>query len=245
MNLAQDLRTEATKQIRQPPPPAPQPIMTPKQLDHIQKQLATVNVIPFVKDQVARRVDPGTTDASIEFSEFFLSVSDLRQTIAPGINIFGDRWLFQDLSRTMDLRMLETVVRAPHARSAPAISLNLNLETVSTPAFASFLERAPEEQKIIIEIQSVDVLAGIRNYFEVHEVIKGLGHSILIDGLNPATLQMLDVARLQPDYAKIIWAPEFIDLMHPDSNKSAKAMIEEIGAQKTILARCDSQASMA
>jgi EAL domain-containing protein (putative c-di-GMP-specific phosphodiesterase class I) len=190
------------------------------------------------------RVNPGAADASIEFFEFFLSVGDLQRTIASNINIFGDRWLFQDLSRTMDLRMLETVVRAPHARECKTLSLNLNLETIATPAFATFLERAPKEQKIIIEVQAIDVLANIRNYFEVQDVMAGLGHALLIDGLNPATLQMLDVGRLQPDYAKIMWAPEFIDLLNPDSNKSAMAMIKEIGAEKIVLARCDSQSAM-
>ena len=202
VNLAQHLKEEAARVLRQPPPQAPPPIMSPAQLDHVQKQLATTNIIPFVKDQVAMRINPGTTDPAIEFYEFFLSVGDLQRAIAPGINIFGDRWLFQDLSRTMDLRMLEAVVRAPHARSAPAMSLNLNLETISTPAFAAFLERIPEGQKIIVEIQAIDVLAAIRNYFEVHEVISGLGHALLIDGLNPATLQMLDVGLLKPGLRK-------------------------------------------
>ena len=243
MSLAQNLRAEANKVLGQPPPPKPPPVMTPAQLDQIQKQLVATNIIPFVKDQVAMRVNPGTTDASIEFYEFFLSVGDLQRTIAQGIDIFGDRWLFQDLSRTMDLRMLEVVVRAPHARSSPTISLNL--ETITTPAFAAFLERTPEGQKVIVEIQAIDVLASIRNYFEVHEVISGLGHALLIDGLNPTMLQMLDVARLQPDYAKIMWAQEFLDTLQPDSNQSATAMINEIGAEKVVLARCDSQAAMA
>ncbi len=54
--------------------------MTPAQLDNIQKQLVATNIIPFVKDQVAMRVNPGTTDASIEFYEFFISVGDLQRT---------------------------------------------------------------------------------------------------------------------------------------------------------------------
>lgn len=245
LNLGQELRNEANAKIRQPPPPPPTPVMSPKQLDVVQKKLATTNIIPFVKDQVAMRVAPGSADASIEFYEFFLSVGDLQRTLAQGINVFGDRWLFQDLSRTMDLRMLEVVVRAPHARSAPAISLNLNLETVSTPTFASFLERIPDEQKVIVEIQAIDVLANIRDYYEVLDVLSGLGHALLIDGLNPTTLQMLNVPLLKPDYAKIMWAPEFIDLLHPDSNKSAVSMIEEVGAEKVILARCDTQNAMA
>ena len=245
LNMAQELREDANKRLRQPPETPPPPIMTPVQLDHVQKQLATTNIIPFVRDQVAMRVNPGDADATIEFYEFFLSVGDLQRSIAPGINVFGDRWLFQDLSRTMDLRMLETVVRAPHARESPVISLNLNLETISTPAFATFLERIPKDQKIIVEIQAIDLLAAVRNYYDVHDVISTLGHSLLIDGLNPIMLQMLDVRLMNPHYAKIMWAPELIDLMNPDSNKSASALIDSVGGDKIILARCDSQNAMA
>lgn len=245
LSMAQDLRTEGTRLLQQPPPSKGLPTMAPAQLDQVQKQLATANIIPFIKDQVAMRVNPGAADASIEFFEFFLSVGDLQRTIAPNINIFGDRWLFQDLSRTMDLRMLEIVVRAPHARECKTLSLNLNLETVSTPAFEKFIERSPEGQKIIVEVQSIDVLANIRSYFDVHDVLSGMGHALLIDGLNPATLQMLDVGPLKPDYAKLMWAPEFIELLNPEGNKSASSMIEEVGPEKIILARCDSQDSMA
>ena len=245
LNMAQELREEANRRLRKAPEAPPTPAMTPVQLDHVQKQLATTNIIPFVRDQVAMRVSPGDADAHIEFYEFFLSVGDLQRTIAPGINVFGDRWLFQDLSRTMDLRMLETVVRAPHARESPVISLNLNLETISTPAFVTFLERIPEDQKIIVEVQAIDVLAAVRSYYDVHDVISSMGHALLIDGLNPIMLQMIDVRMMKPDYAKIMWAPELIDLMNPDSSKSAAALIESIGGDKIVLARCDSQNAMA
>lgn len=245
LGMAQDLKASAGETLRRPPPSVGLPSMTPAQLDYVQKQLASTNIIPFVKDQVAMRINPGAADAAIEFFEFFLSVGDLQNAIMPDINIFADRWLFQDLSRTMDLRMLETVVRAPHARQCETLSLNLNLETVATIAFEKFLERSPENQKLIVEVQAIDVLANIRSYFDVHDVISGMGHSLLIDGLTPTMLQMLDVGRLEPDYAKIMWAPEFTDLLNPDSNKTAGKMIDEVGPEKIVLARCDSQDAMA
>lgn len=244
VQMAKGLRATADTLLRQPSKNQGRPAMTPVHLDYVQKQLATTNIIPFIKDQVAMRVHPGSADAEIEFFEFFLSVGEMQQAIAPDIDIFADRWLFQDLSRTMDLRMLETVVRAPHARECKTISLNLNLETIATPAFATFLERAPDGQKLIIEVQAIDVLSSIRTYFDVCDVVTGLGHAVLIDGLNPITLQMLDVGQLKPTYAKIMWANEFLDLMNPDSNKSATSMITEVGPEKIILARCDSQQAM-
>ncbi len=245
LNMAQNLREEANQRLRQPPPEPPPPVMSPVQLDQIQKELAATNIIPFVRDQVAMRVDPGQADAQIEFYEFYLSVGDLQRAIAPGIDVFGNRWLFQDLSRTMDLRMLETVVRAPHARESAVISLNLNLETIPTSAFKTFLERIPENQKVIVEVQAIDVLSAIREYYDVQDVVTAMGHSLLIDGLSTVMLQMLDVTLMKPDYAKIIWSPELIDQMRPDSNKNAEDLIKAVGGSQTVLSRCDSQDAMA
>jgi EAL domain-containing protein (putative c-di-GMP-specific phosphodiesterase class I) len=191
------------------------------------------------------RVNPATKEASIEFYEFFLSVGDLQRAVAPSVNLLGDRWLFQDLSRTMDLRMLETVVRAPHARGAPAISLNLNLETVMTQAFATFLEQIERGQKVIVEIQTVDVLTNIGMYLDARNVLNSMNHAMLIDGLTTTTLEMLDVASMKPDYAKIVWSAELLDTMHPAGNTNAAAMVSEIGAEKVILSRCDSAAALA
>jgi EAL domain-containing protein (putative c-di-GMP-specific phosphodiesterase class I) len=244
IHAAQQMRQEA----QQAPPKSAAallPPMTPAWLDDVQKKIAFANVAPFMRDQVALRVNAQTKEASIEFYEFFLSVGDLQRAIAPNLNLLGDRWLFQDLSRTMDMRMLETVTRAPHARGAPCISLNLNLETVLTQAFGTFIERVEKGQKVIVEIQTVDVLTNIGMYLDVRNILSSMGHAILIDGLSTSTLQMLDVSSMKPDYAKVVWAPELLDMMDPGSNRGAGAMMQDIGTDKVILSRCDSAAALA
>ncbi len=239
IHAAQQLRQEA--QSAQPVATAPQlPTVTPAALDEIHKKLAFLNVVPFVRDQVAVRIDAETKAPSIEFYEFFLSVGDLQRTVAPNWNLFGDRSLFQDLSRTMDLRMLDIVLRHPDARGTPALSLNLNLETIFTPTFASFLERLEQGQKVIIEVQAVDLLTNFHMYLDAQAVLASMGHAVLIDGLSTSALAMLDVALMKPDYAKIIWAPELLDMMDPATNQSAAFIVHNIGAEKVILSRCDS-----
>ncbi|MBM3512368.1 MAG: hypothetical protein FJX59_01485 [Alphaproteobacteria bacterium] len=238
--LAQNL-----KQAAQKAPPraavAGLPAMSPKDLEDLQKKLSHANVIPFVRDQVACRVSPATNEASIEFFEFFMSVADLQRALAPKLNLLGDHWLFQDLSRTMDVRMLEVVAHAPHARGVPGVSLNLNLETVTTPVFQAFLTRMEQGLKIIVEVQLGDVLTNLALYKEVKGALQGLGHAVLIDGLTTTTLKHFDVGHLKPDYAKLIWAPELWDMMTPGSDRSAARMIEQVGAERTVLSRCDSQ----
>ncbi len=213
-------------------------------LDDVQKKLAFANVVPFIRDQVALRINPQTKEASIEFYEFFLSVGDLQRTIAPNINLFGDRSLFQDLSRTMDLRMLESVVRAPQARGVPCISLNLNLETILTPAFGSFIQAVEKGQKVIVEVTAADLLTNIAMYIDVRNVMASMGHAILIDGLTTTTIEMLDVAAMKPDYVKLVWAPELVEMANPAGNANTSAMIREIGTDKIILSRCDSAAAL-
>lgn len=244
IHAAQQLRQEA--QVAPPRAAAePLPAMTPGALDELHKKLAFLNVVPFVRDQVALRVDTQTNDAAIEFYEFFLSVGDIQRAIAPGWNLFGDRSLFQDLSRTMDLRMLEIVLRAPQARGAPAISLNLNLETIFTPAFQNFLERVEQPTKVIVEIQAIDLVTNFNMYLDAQGALGAMGHAILIDGLSTAALAMIDVALMKPDYAKIIWAPELLDMMDPATNQSAAFIVQNIGAEKVILSRCDSANALA
>ncbi len=239
IHAAQQMRQDA--QTAPPATAAVQlPTVTPAALDEIHKKLAFLNVVPFVRDQVAVRLDPVTKAASIEFYEFFLSVGDLQRTVAPNWNLFGDKSLFQDLSRTMDLRMLDIVLRAPQARGAPALSLNLNLETIFTTTFSSFLERLEQGQKVIVEVQAVDLLTNFNMYLDAQAVLASMGHAVLIDGLSTTALSMLDVALMKPDYAKIIWAPELLDMMDPATNQSAAFIVHNIGPEKVILSRVDS-----
>ncbi len=81
-------------------------------------------------------------------------------------------------------------------------------------------------------------------YLDVRSAVNGMGHAILIDGLSTTTLEMLDVAAMKPDYAKIAWAPELLDLMDSPTNKSAAFFVQEIGPEKVVLSRCDSSSAL-
>ncbi len=252
LSLDAAMAIHAAQQMRQESQTAPpktaaaqMPALTPAALDEVQKKIAFANVAPFVRDQVALRINAATKEAAIEFYEFFLSVQDLQRAVAPNLNLLADRWLFQDLSRTMDLRMLETVVRAPQIRGTPCISLNLNLETVLTPTFGTFINQIEKGQKVIVEVTAMDLLTNYNMYLDVRNVLASMGHAILIDGLSTTTLLMLDVAGMKPDYAKIIWAPELLEMMDPGGTRNATHMVQEIGADRIILSRCDSPKALA
>ncbi len=237
IHTAQQLKAQAQKM-----PPRSEnaiPPLSPVTLDDVQKKLAFANVVPFIRDQVAVRIDSKTNAASIEFYEFFMAIAEMQKVLSPHVNLLGDKWLFQDLSRTMDQRMLEMVSRHPNARGAPAISLNLNLETVVTPTFESFVSRIEKGQKIIIEVQAVDVLTNLTLYQDVESALSQMGHAVLIDGLTTTALSVLDVGKLRPDYAKLVWSNELLNTMDPRGSR-ATSMMKQIGGDKIVLSRVDS-----
>ena len=90
---ARNLRQEAQQGTPRAAVAQIQPL-TPPLLDAVQKKIAFANIVPFIRDQVALRVNPATKEAAIEFYEFFLSVGDLQRAAAPDINFLADRWLF-------------------------------------------------------------------------------------------------------------------------------------------------------
>ena len=73
-------------------------------------------------------------------------------------------------------------------------------------------------QKVIVEVTAADLLTNIGMYVDVRNVMASMGHAILIDGLTTTTIEMLDVAAMKPDYIKIVWAPELLDVANPASN---------------------------
>jgi EAL domain-containing protein (putative c-di-GMP-specific phosphodiesterase class I) len=235
MQAAQELRVIAQSAAPQNTALAAPPL-TPQMLDEVQKRLAFANIVPFVRDQPVLRIEGG--EASIEFYEFFLSVAELQRAAAPNVNLLGDRWLFQDLSRTMDQRMLETVIRAPHARESAALSLNLNLESILTQPFLSFIERLGQGKKVIVEVQAVDVFTNLAMYLDVQGALNSLNHAILLDGLNTGTLRLIDVGQLKPDYAKVTWAPEMEGAGR--GSEILQELVTGVGAGKVILSRCES-----
>jgi EAL domain-containing protein (putative c-di-GMP-specific phosphodiesterase class I) len=242
IHAAQDLR--ALAQGAAPSGSGTSPPLAPGLLDEVQKKLAFANVVPFVRDQPVLRVNPTTYEAGIEFVEFFLSVQDLQRSAAPHINLLGDRALFQDLSRTMDQRMLETVARAPHAREAPALSINLNLETVLTSSFATFLGRFGTDRKIVVELQAMDIFTNLSMYLDVQGALRGLNHAVLIDGVNVAMLRLIDLSELKPDYAKVAYSPE-MEVVGRGAAQVVQELVAALGEGKVILSRCESANALA
>lgn len=181
------------------------------------------------------------TQALVFFQEFFVSMAELQRVLAPGINLLGNRWLFQHLSQTLDLKVLAALGEMKLHTLPKTYSLNLNISTIASKAFEAFEARVAGQAKISVEMQVLDILADSRGFFTARQRLREKGHMVVVDGLNELTMQFLDIAQFDADIYKVTWSPDMTDGEH---GSAMSASIATVGTGKILLARCDSEAAI-
>ena len=117
------------------------------------------------------------------------------------------------------------------------VSLNLNLSTINTSDFINFEQYVKSlGQKLIIEVQPIDMLNNMRAFFNTKEKLHKLGHEILLDATSLEMLQAINVKSLGFDYIKLFWH-DLMDEYGVQSDK-VREIFEEVGYNKIILAKC-------
>lgn len=177
------------------------------------------------------------------FSELFISIPDLRETLMPGVNLTRNRWLFQHLTETLDRRVLAMLLKSTDRSITGEISVNLNISTLLSPEFMAFDDAviASMRGSIVIELQKVDIFSDLNAYMFARDFAKDRGYRICIDGLTHDTLPFVDREKLGADMIKMIWNADIIENVGP---KRAKRLIKSAGASKVIFCRCDEEAAV-
>lgn len=220
----------------------PDPI-DPRALGRALEALQEADLAPHVRRQPAVRITEDR-QARIAFEEFFVSIGNLQKAVAPNTVLTADRWLFQDFSRALDRRVMDLLGGQALLTVPGAVSLNLNLESTRTPTFQRLVRRLKGTQKLIVEVQVIDVFADIAAYEDTRDALREAGHELVIDGLSPATLRLLDVSRLDPDYAKVLWNADLAREETAGKTATFAAEVQAAGPQRVVLARCDTETSV-
>ena len=84
--------------------------LTAKNLAAINQQLQATRVADLIRQQTCIRIAPGEA-GEIVFREHFIAMTELKDRVAPGVNLFTSAWLFQYLTETLDKRILAVVGR--------------------------------------------------------------------------------------------------------------------------------------
>lgn len=210
-------------------------------LGDIERKLKAVRISDLIREQPAVQVGAGGK-ASMLFRENYISMSDLRDRIAPGVNLFSSPWLFQYLTEVIDRKLLALLAQRERLTERHAISVNLNVATVLGRDFQEFHRSVgAQANRIVIEMQIIDIFADMNAFAFAREGLQKRGYRVLVDGITPLALYFFDPSLLKAEYFKITWGPEFASEA-PDSRvAAAREIIARTGRDQVILARVDTE----
>ena len=237
--LSTETAAQAPNKLGTPSPYDVRRPLDPMNLYAIGRKLREARIAELIRQQTAIEIRPGG-DGKPLFRETYVSMSELQNRIAPGVNLLEGTSLFRYLTEKLDKHVLTTVPRRGLARGREPISLNLNISSLTSGEFHLFhKEQNGAPVRPVIEIQLIDILADIEAFAAARDTLQGHGYRVLVDGLSPLTLQFFDVSRLRADFVKICWSREAWDGLSSDRTTYVREVVARTGAQKMLLARVD------
>lgn len=227
------------RQNRQPEAPKGSPF-TPDLLVRVEAALGQADLANLMRRQAVCAV-VGQAPPQPVFHELFISIADLRQTLMPSVNMNSSPWLFQQLTETLDRRVLSLLNKHDDRTLEGDISINLNVSTILSPEFMVFDDnvKAGMRGTIVLELQKVDIFADLGAYLFARDFAHDRGYRICIDGLSYSMLPFVDRERLGADLIKLIWDPSLTE----EKDKKTDAL-RRIGVTRIILARCDTPSAI-
>jgi len=213
---------------------------TPELLARTENALSQADIANLMRRQpICAVVDNGPPQPI--FHEIFISISDLRETLMPSVNMASSPWLFQQLTETLDRRVLSLLNRHDDRTLEGDISINLNVATLLSEEFLIFDDNIKTSKRgtIVLELQKVDIFADLSSYLFARDFAHERGYRICIDGLSYSMLSFVDRERLGADLIKLVW----------DNNLSVETQsrpesLRRAGVTRIILCRCDTESSI-
>lgn len=213
--------------------------LTPEVLSRVEAALVRADLSNLVRRQYICGVTAkGVPEPA--FSELFISIHDLRETLLPDVNLAGNRWLFQHLTSSLDRRVLAMLSRTDQITFTGDISFNLNVSTILSPDFLAFDDNitASRRGSLVIEIDKAEVFADLGAFLFARNFVQQRGYRICIDSMTHQVMPLLDRERLGADFIKLLWDPEMAD-GGEDVREGVRAMVKRAGPSRVVLCRCD------
>lgn len=214
--------------------------LDPENLTGVNQKLQEVRLIDLIESQPVVRIMKGK--GQLAFREYFVNMGNLQKRIAPDINLFSSHWLFQFLSETLDIRVLNAMGDHDFSNVSEPISLNLNISTVISRPCQTFHERVGENtHNVVIELQVIDVFADLGGYAYARDWLQSHGYQVLIDGLSPLSLNFFDPSDLKADFYKIGWGADVAGGISDDQTAAIRDVVKSLPQGAVVLARVDSE----
>lgn len=219
--------------------------LTPEQLGRLETFLERTDLSGVLRRQHICAVVANNPPQSV-FKELYISIGDLAMTMLPDVNLASNRWLFQHLTQTLDLRMLKLLGRADDSDLFSSFSVNLNVDTLLRQDFLEFDAslRAGSRGTIVIELQPLDIFADYATFMFARDFVHEKGYRLCLDGVTENFIDLVDRRKMGFDLVKLVWSPE----LAAEGNRTRRDKVAEhvkgMGKSRVILSRCDSPAAV-
>jgi len=219
--------------------------LDPSRLFQLQNALTGIDLSAYMRRQPICALLPDRPPQPV-FEEIYVRIADLQKPLMPNVNLAGNRWLFQHLTQSLDLRVLSILSRRPETLIHGPISLNMNVDTLLSQSFLEFDSNLREDQQlqIVIELQPMDIFADIKAFQFGRDFIRSKGYRLCLDGLTPETLVLCDRERLGVDLLKMHWTPVVPSASEVGGVDGFLDAVVRAGPERLIISHCDDDAAV-
>jgi EAL domain-containing protein (putative c-di-GMP-specific phosphodiesterase class I) len=220
--------------------------LDPARLFQIQQVITSLDISSYVRRQPVCAVVPDEPPRKV-FEEIYVHIADLQKPLLPNVNLAGNRWLFQHLTQSLDLRVLAMLTHRPGDYLRAPVSLNLNVDTLLSQSFLEFDRSLKEgsQKQIVIEVQPVDMFADFKAFQFGREFLRSKGYRLCLDGLKPDTLVLCDRRKVGVDLLKLHWDAALAGRAGAPARRELAKAVRAADPKRVILTRCDEEAAVA
>lgn len=176
------------------------------------------------------------------FEEIYVNIPHLRKMIGMQVDFTANKGLFKYLTECLDLHVLNVLGGRASLYMRSPVSININVETILSTAFAEFDQRIKMQLKpsLILEISIADVFADMNAYIAARNLAHNLGYRVCIDGVARQAFTQLDRAQLDFDMIKLHWSADSRAALLQVNHKPMEDAVRLMGPSRVVLCRCDS-----
>ncbi len=176
------------------------------------------------------------------FEEIYVNIPHLRKLVGMQVDFAANKGLFKYLTECLDLHVLTVLGSRASLYMRSPVSININVETILSTAFAEFDQRIKMQLKpsLILEISIADVFGDMNAYVAARNLAHNLGYRVCIDGLSRQAFTQIDREQLDFDMIKLHWSADSRAALAQVNHKPMENAVKRIGPARVVLCRCDS-----
>lgn len=214
-------------------------------LDRLQSGLSRADLSNHVRHQPICAL-VGDAPPQPVYSEYYVSIPDLRENIAPSINLTANRWLFQHFTETLDQRVLSWLIQEGSRLVRSGFAININIDTILSEHFLRFEKvlAAGVHGTSVLEVRAEDIFSDLEAFAFARDFVHQRGYRLCLDFMTPELLALLNRERMGIDLVKLFWHSSLPARMQSGVGARIAERIRRGENGHIILARCDDPAAI-